>query len=150
MKKEIEIDLVSEEDLFERYNKNIVSEDLINYIVRKTINIGSEYKIKLIINNETINKNVVSLIKEGLLKEYERCKIEYIRNNIMQLVYLVIGILILIISNIITETVFKEIILIGGWLFIWTMAEMELFQDNSNRRRRKILKKLLVSEIVEK
>ena len=25
-----------------------VSEDLINYIVKKTINIGSEYKIKLI------------------------------------------------------------------------------------------------------
>ena len=150
MEKEIEIDLVSEEDLFERYNKKVVSEDLINYIVRKTINIGSEYKIKLIINNETKNKNVVSLIKEGLEKEYERCKIEYIRNNIMQLVYLVIGILILIISNIITETVFKEIILIGGWLFIWTMAEMELFQDNSYRRRRKILKKLLVSEIVEK
>jgi len=150
MEKEIEIDLVSEEDLFERYNKKDVSEDLINYIVRKTINIGSEYKIKLTINNETKNKNVVSLIKEGLEKEYERCKIEYIRNNIMQLVYLVIGILILIISNIITETVFKEIILIGGWLFIWTMAEMELFQDNSNRRRRKILKKLLVSEIVEK
>ena len=150
MKKEIELDLVSEEDLFERYNKNIVSEDLINYIVRKTINIGSEYKIKLIINNETKNKNVVSLIKEGLLKEYEKCKIEYIRNNIVQLVYLVIGIIILIFSNIITEAVFKEIILIGGWLFIWTMAEMELFQDNSNRRRRKILKKLLVSEIVEK
>jgi len=150
MEKEIEIDLVSEEDLFERYNKKVVSEDLINYIVRKTINIGSEYKIKLIINNETKNKNVVSLIKEGLEKEYERCKIEYIRNNIMQLVYLVIGILILIISNIITETVFKEIILIGGWLFIWNMGEMELFQDNSNRRRRKILKKLLVSEIVEK
>ena len=150
MEKEIAIDLVSEEDLFERYNKKDVSEDLINYIVRKTINIGSEYKIKLIINNETKNKNVVSLIKEGLEKEYERCKIEYIRNNIVQLVYLVIGILILIISNIITEAVFKEIILIGGWLFIWTMAEMELFQDNSNRRRRKILKKLLVSEIVEK
>lgn len=150
MEKEIEIDLVSEEDLFERYNKKDVSEDLINYIVRKTINIGSDYKIKFIINNETKNKNVVSLIKEGLEKEYERCKIEYIRNNIVQLVYLVIGILILIISNIITEAVFKEIILIGGWLFIWTMAEMELFQDNSNRRRRKILKKLLVSEIVEK
>ena len=150
MEKIVEIDLVSEEDLFERYNKNIVSEDLINYIVRKTINIESEYKIKLIINNETENKNVVSLIKDGLLKEYERCKIEYVRNNIVQLVYLVIGIIILIFSNIITEAVFKEIILIGGWLFIWTMAEMELFQDNSNRRRRKILKKLLVSEIVEK
>lgn len=150
MEKEIVIDLVNDEDLFEKYNKSNVSEELINYVIKNTISIDLAYKIKIVINNKTKNKDVITLIKEGLLKEYERCKREYVRNNIIQLVYLVIGILILIFSNIITEAVFKEIILIGGWLFIWTMAEMELFQDNSNRRRRKILKKLLVSEIVEK
>lgn len=36
MEKILQIDLESKEDLFEKYNKNIVSKELIEYIIKAT------------------------------------------------------------------------------------------------------------------
>lgn len=44
----------------------------------------------------------------------------------------------------------KEILLITGWVPIWEMIEVELFPDAYGRRERKLINKLLKSEIVEK
>lgn len=43
----------------------------------------------------------------------------------------------------------KEVVSIGGWVLIWEMVESEIFDDMSNKTQRRILEKLLNSEIVE-
>ena len=45
--------------------------------------------------------------------------------------------------------IFKEIILIGGWVLIWEMIELEIFSDVKEKRKRIILKKILNSEFIE-
>ena len=67
----------------------------------------------------------------------------------MQLIYLIIGILSLVLSSLIKENIFKELILISGWVLIWSMIEIEIFSDTELKRKRKILKQLLNSEIIE-
>ncbi|MDD5980408.1 MAG: hypothetical protein PUC23_04805 [bacterium] len=150
MEKIIYVDLENESDLFEKYNKNIVSEELINYIIKNSIHIDNETKIKIVINTKIKGIDIVSLIKEGLIFEHQKSIKEHERNNIIQILYLILGIFAIFLSTLINETIFKEIILIGGWVLIWTMVEMELFQDNKNKLKRHILKRLIASEIILK
>ena len=48
------------------------------------------------------------------------------------------------------DVIWKEVLLIGGWVPIWETIDIELFSDLEGRRKRIILKKLLKSEIIEK
>ena len=150
MEKIVEIDLAKKEDLYEKYNKNIVSRELINYLVLSTPILKKDDNIKILINNETKENDVVRLIKEGLQKEYHDSLNRCYRNNIIQVIYFFIGLIGLYISTLISETVLKEVILIGGWVFIWALVEIEIFTDRKGRIRRKILKKLINSEFIEK
>lgn len=139
MEKVIEIDLTCNDDLYEKYNRKIVSNDLVNYIITSA-NTKKKDKIKIIINN-SIGISSVSLIKEGLKKEYEKSYLIYYKNNIVQIIYLLIGIIALFVSSIMDGNIFKEIILIGGWVLIWEMIELEIFSDVKEKRKRIILKK---------
>lgn len=148
MEKVIEIDLTCNDDLYEKYNRKIVSNDLVNYIITSAYNTKKKDKIKIIINN-SIGISSVSLIKEGLKKEYEKSYLIYYKNNIVQIIYLLIGIIALFVSSIMDGNIFKEIILIGGWVLIWEMIELEIFSDVKEKRKRIILKKILNSEFIE-
>ena len=109
MEKVIEIDLTCNDDLYEKYNRKIVSNDLVNYIITSAYNTKKKDKIKIIINN-SIGISSVSLIKEGLKKEYEKSYLIYYKNNIVQIIYLLIGIIALFVSSIMDGNIFKEII----------------------------------------
>ena len=148
MEKVIEIDLTCNDDLYEKYNRKIVSNDVVNYIITSAYNTKKKDKIKIIINN-SIGISSVSLIKEGLKKEYEKSYLIYYKNNIVQIIYLLIGIIALFVSSIMDGNIFKEIILIGGWVLIWEMIELEIFSDVKEKRKRIILKKILNSEFIE-
>ena len=96
-----------------------------------------------------IDINVSYLIKEGLEKEYRRSLDEYHNNNVKQIILLFLGII--FISTLIKdEFIWKEILLISGWVPIWKMIEVELFSDVAGRKKRKTIKKLLNREIIEK
>ena len=88
------------------------------------------------------------MIREGLNREYDKSITLSYKNDFTQLFYLVTGILILFLSTLIGGTVLKEIVLIGGWVFIWAMVESEIFTDIRNKKKRKIIRKLLDSEFV--
>ena len=70
MERVIEIDIVKEDDLFEKYNKKIISKNLINYLIEETPKLKKEDKLKVIINNEIEKYNCKELIIEGLKREY--------------------------------------------------------------------------------
>ena len=48
------------------------------------------------------------------------------------------------------STIWKEVLVILGWVPIWEMMEVELFPDAAERKRRKAIKKLLKCEIIER
>ena len=148
--KVIEIDITNKEDLYEKYNKKVVSKDLINYMIESIPHFNKSDKLKIVINNSTSEKiNCTKLIKDGLNNEYNKSLLKYHKTNIVQLIYLIIGIIALILSTLVNVTIFKEIILIGAWVLIWEMIELELFSDTQEKKKRIIIKKLLDSEFEE-
>lgn len=148
MKNIIKIDLYDEETLYEKYNKNMVSRKLINYMVEQAMFISKYDTVKILVNNKCkVDNNYLEMIKDGLRIEYKKKLRNRYLNNIKQVFLLLIGILFLFISAIIKDNfVFKEVFLIIGWLPIWEVIEIELFTDVEERRKRKIIKKLLASD----
>ena len=75
---------------------------------------------------------------------------DHLKINILQLIFLFAGIFFIFLSFKIQNQIWKEIFLIGGWVPIWEMIDLELFSDIRGIKRKKILSKLIESEIVEK
>ena len=81
---------------------------------------------------------------------YENISNEYHRTNIIQLALLILGLIFLFFSSLISESsIWKEVLLIIGWVPIWEMVDLELFKDYRGRRKKKIIAKLLSSDFIE-
>lgn len=152
MEELIEITINSKYDLIDKYNKNKLSNQLLKYIIKQAISIKNNKKIKIIINKKIqISENSVELLKEALKEEYNKSVEERNSNNVKQILLLLLGMIFIFISTKIQASLlWKEIILITGWVPIWEMVKIELFADVYGRRKRRTIKKLLTSEIIEK
>lgn len=152
MEKNIEIDIVNKSNLLEKYNKNKASRSLIEYIIKEARILDKNEKIKIVINkNNTIEEDCKKLIVDGLKDEYKRSEEKYHANNIKQIYLLILGVILLFISTRIrADVIWKEILLIGGWVPIWEMVKIELFPDIEGRIKRRVIKKILESEIIVK
>lgn len=151
MEKVIEIDLINKEEFFEKYNHNEVSRDLINYIVKQTFINRKTKKIQIVINNKCKIDNTVNLLRAGIKKEYEFSHKQLKYNNLVQLIFIIFGVFCLFLATLLRNSVIlNEIVIIGAWVLLWETIDLELFSDTKQRGRRKILKKILKSEIVEK
>ena len=148
MEKLIRIDIIKEEDLIDCYDNTIVNHKLIEYILKKTAFINKEDTIKFVINNKCNTEIFIrEKIIDGLKSEYDHTIKEHQRNNIIQLFLLFLGITLLFLSTFVTEEfIWKEIFVIGGWVPIWEMVDIELFNESRGRRTKKIIEKLIKSE----
>ena len=152
MEKIIEIDLITKNSLISRYNEKKVSHELLQYIINEAISTKKDEKIKIKINKkQDINQNSTKFIKDGLKEEFAKSVEARNRNDIRQLVFLFLGVLFIFLSTLIPESeISKEVLIIIGWVPIWKMIEIELFPDIYGRRKRRIIKKLLNSEFIER
>lgn len=151
MEKIIKIDLNDKNDWLDKYNSNKASDELIKYIVNYHRFVSRKDKIKIVINKKcNIEQNCTELITEALKEEYRKSlKVQRI-NNIKQISLFIIGVLFIFLSTIVTKAeIWREILLIVGWVPIWEMVDLELFTDTDEKRKRKVLEKLLQSEIIE-
>ena len=148
MKKIVIVDIQKEEDLIEKYNVNIVNHNLISYLIKKTIYVNKDEKIEIIIHNKCNTKiDVKENIIEGLKLEYEQMLKGQERNNILQLFLLFLGITLLFLSTFLNdEFIWKEMLLIIGWVPIWEMVDIELFTESKERKIRRNIERLLNSE----
>lgn len=148
----MEIDIVDKYDFVERYNEKKISSVMLEYIIEQAKWVEKNDKIKIIINKKCpLQQQCSEMIKEGLKEEYSKSLKKRHDNNIEQLFFLCLGIIFIFLSSLIKEeTIWKELLLISGWVPIWEMVEVELFSDTEERKRRAILRKLLKSEIIEK
>jgi len=149
MERVIDIDIVNLKDLYEKYNKRKVNGDLINYLLKCIPYFTKKDSFKIRVNNFLGDIDCVPLIIEGLNKEYNDCDFRQDRNNMLQIIYFLLGVVILFLSTLIKIEVFKEIVLIGGWFFIWAIVESEISSELELRKKQKKLKKLLESEWLE-
>ena len=152
MKRIIEVDLFSEEDIFEKYNKHLAKKELIDYIINEADPFDKKENIVINFNNMTKVKkeDYLPVIKNSLLSEFNKCSREIDHNNLKQFVYLLIGVFLLFISTIFGKSfIFEEIFLIGGWVLIWETIEIEIFADTLVKKRKAILKKLINSELIQ-
>ena len=151
MEKIIEIDIVDKSDLVEKYNDDRLSKELLEFILKEATFITRKDKVKIVINNKCSALNSVNIIKEGLKDEYAKnLKLWHIMNY-KQLFLLVIGLIFLFLSSLIGDAfIWKELLLIGGWVPIWEVVDIELISDIESKRRRIILKQLLNGEVILK
>lgn len=148
MERIIQINLTNKTDFYDKYNKKLVSKELINYIIESAYYFDADDTIKIEITNNT-KDDYIGLVRDGLNREYDKSVFVSYKNDFTQVFYLIAGVLIIFLSTLIGGTVFKEIVLIGGWVFIWAMVESEIFTDIKNKNKRKIIRKLLDSEFIE-
>jgi len=153
MEKQITIDISSRDELLEKYNESKVSRDVVEYIIKEAMIVDKNDKIKIVVNKESavVNENCKELIINGLKDEYKRSLERQHDNNIKQIYFLIMGSILIYLSfKIKNVEVWREILLISGWVPIWEMVKIELFPDTEGRIKRRIINKLLKSEIVER
>lgn len=150
MEKVIQIDIDSETELYERYNSNQVSSELVEYIIDSARECTKKDTIKLEINKQNIKEECIPLIKEGLKLKYRKNEIHKNKNDIKQFFMLLGGAISLMLSTILGETIFNEIALIGGWVLIWETIESNLFDDSKTKMENKLIERILKSEFIEK
>ena len=117
MERVIDIDIKKYEDLVEKYNDSVVSNELIKYILSQAEFINRNETIKVVVDKQfDTDINIEGLIKKTLKDKYLfSFKKSYI-NDIFQIIFFVLGIICLFLSTIVANEIIKEIILIGGWI----------------------------------
>lgn len=147
MTKNIILELNELDNFFDKYNQQKVSLEVINYLLKECSLEKYDYQI-LVYNNIGIKNDLDILIKETLISEYQERKKIYQQTNIKQIWLLAIGIILLLVSMGISELfVFKEVILIAGWVLVWETIDIQLFSDINDRRKLKLLFKLINSNV---
>ncbi len=143
---EIKIDFLNEADIIEKYDETKISSDLLEYLIKKAQQLD---KIKIVINNKCQSKiPYKKMLKQAFLEEYQNAINTHNKNNHLQILFLLLGSFAIFMSFQIKNEVWQEIFLIGGWVPIWEMVELELFNDVRGKKRKKALIKLINSEII--
>ncbi len=150
MEKIVTIDIQNEEDLVGIYDSNIANYNLIDYILKKTLYTNKNDKITFIIHNKCNTKlPIKDIIINGLNLEYEHLIKEYKKNTLLQIALLFLGLFFLFLSTILVkESIWHEFLVIAGWVPLWEMIDIELFNDSKNRRKKHIIEKLLNCEFI--
>jgi len=153
MEKEIKIDISSREDLLEKYNESKVCKDVIAYLVKEAMLVDKETTIKIVVNKDSavLNSDCIELIKNGLKDEYKRSMAKQHSDNVKQIYFSIIGVFLIFLATILKNVgILKDVILVVGGVPIWETIRIELFPDAQGRVKRRVLRKLMQSEIVER
>lgn len=133
--KHISISINGKEDLSEKYNNNVLSNEINSYILKESLPVRNSERI------------IVDILSYKELKEEDKIEIErLIKNNYKSLckekniikeyqykqsiLLTIIGILFIVISNILKEeSIISELFLIVGWVSLWEVIYKILFDN---------------------
>ena len=149
MEKIINIDVKTLDDLVEKYDNDKIAQDLLEYIIKEArhLNRKDTLKINIILNFKT-NLNIKEMLTTSFKEEYLNTVNDHYFNNLFQVILFLLGILFLSLSALLKDNnIWKELFLIGGWVPIWEMIELELFNDVRGRKKKFIINKILNSSI---
>ena len=155
MKKKINIHLSSKEDYKNKYNENILSYDLSNYILEETKGISSNDKIEFTIicdfeiDDEEKNA-IVDMIRNCFGTEVSEIISSSKKQFIANFLIFFIGILFLLLYYVIEPKFISELTLILGWVFIGEAICNFLYHGIENRNKIKRKKQIINAKIVFK
>lgn len=155
MRKEINVVLNSNSQIYNQYNDSQLSDELSSYIYNqfRGIPLNTDIKLNIILkydmNDDERNKLVDEIrenygidIKENLLKlKIERYK---------QLSFILLGIVLLILSNFFTNihiSLAGQVFSIFGWVMIWEFVYSLIFMNIKTHLENKRYKKLIEAKI---
>ena len=149
MEKVITVDIADKNDLVEKYDRSIVSDDLIKFILTQAEQASIRDTFKIIVKDKChLDHDVSNLIRSGIKIEYDNAVYEHTRNNNRQILSVIIGVILIVISTIIKDPVLAEIFAVGAWVAMWDAIELALYSEYKERRKMNRLRKLLNCEIV--
>ncbi|MGM9881447.1 MAG: hypothetical protein ACI31S_01220 [Bacilli bacterium] len=157
--KHISISINGKEDLSEKYNSSVLSNEINSYILNECLPVRKNEKI------------VIDILSSNELEEEDKLEIEkLIKNNYKNLrdekniikeyqykqsiVITIIGIIFIVMSNILkNESILSELFLIAGWVSLWEVIYKVLFgrvKDKIEIERYKKLSKCKINFTMKK
>ncbi len=138
MVREVKIDLLDESDITEKYNDDKINKDLLEYLIKEARFVKKREKIKIIVNNKCHTKlNYKDIFLNSFQDEYLHNLKEHLKTNFLQVIFLIVGVFFIFLSFKVDNQIWKEIFLIGGWVPIWEMIDLEIFSDIRGIKRKK-------------
>ena len=152
----IKINIKKKEDYVSRYNDDILSKDLSNYIIEeyKTVNLKEDFYIEISSDYDiggSEKDKIISMIRANFGTEISELTEQRKKTIIMDAIILLFGIIALVIYLFcISIPVLSEIILVFSWILIWESAYNLIFGSFSNSLNITRRKKLTDCKIIFK
>ena len=138
------------EDIYNKFNNNILSDDLSKYIydeckgksIKNNIKINIMSKIKF---DRKQKEKIVDMIRSNYGIDVKENLLYLKYANVIGVILFIIGLLLILIYNVLINynlIWLSEIILIIGWLMIWEAVYNYVFFETKKRMKIKRLKKL--------
>ena len=152
----ININLNHNDDACSKFNDNILSKDLGNYIYEQYSGFKKDGEIKIIISSDEQMNDLVKLKLKNMIMEYFKSNITDL-NRIHNKIYIksfllsIIGICLIIIAhffNISHEFIVSEVLMIAGWVSLWEVFDNIVFKESKWHSKYNAFRKLIKSEIV--
>ncbi|MDD2371235.1 MAG: hypothetical protein PHQ32_04465 [Firmicutes bacterium] len=138
------------------YQNRDLDDDLVEYLLECSYEIGHHYKMKVLFHLPKMikdkNKELVSIkgIRHFFAYQYKRNKTQMLRVIRDTLIFFLLGILMItigtILKNSLTINLFNQVLIeglyIGGWVMMWEMFSTWFFQVNKYRNKIKHFKRL--------
>lgn len=144
----INIKLETLEDATNKFNNNVLNEELDSYITNASLH---THKERIILNVDGLlnNKDQEQLVK--LIHTHYQNKVKQLNkidkyDDYFRFILLLLGILLIIISEQFTSLL-SELFLIAGWVVVWEIVYDILFTGTKRKRDLKLYKKLATCEI---
>lgn len=146
--KKIDVFIEKKEDLTNKYNSEVLSKEVNNYIEEECLGVKVKENISL---NIYTPKDLPTEEKESITKlihrNYKALYQESIEINNYQnkisIVLSLLGIIFIVISNFLSsEKILSELFEIAGWVALWEVMYKELFEDIKDKMKRQKYKKL--------
>ena len=152
----IKINIKKKEDYVSRYNDDILSKDLSNYIIEeyKTVNLKEDFYIEISSDYDiggSEKDKIISMIRANFGTEISELTEQRKKTIVMDAIILLFGIIALVIYLFcISIPVLSEIILVFSWILIWESAYNLIFGSFSNSLNITRIKRLTDLNIIFK
>lgn len=156
MKNVIKINIKNKEDYVSRYNDDILSKDLSNYIIEeyKTVNLKEDFYIEISSDYDiggSEKDKIISMIRANFGTEISELSQQRKKTIVMDAIILFFGIIALVIYLFcISIPVLSEFILVFSWILIWESAYNLIFGSFFNSLNIARRKKLTNCKIIFK
>lgn len=153
MKRQIKIHLKKEEDYKNKYNDEILSYKLSNYIIEETKGFKLSDKFEFIITSEfniEEQEKLVDMIRSCFGTEVSELLNKSKKQSFANFLILLIGIIFLLLYYVIVPKFISELTLILGWVFIGEAICNFLYKGVENRLNVKRKKQIIDAKVIFK